>query len=67
VHISTLEANESGEDDEGRREDVADRNAINEDLLWHPAAKEHCLGMDERDCRICAAEGKAACDEAEDE
>jgi hypothetical protein len=33
MNISTLEPNKRRKNNEGRREDIADRNAVNEDLL----------------------------------
>lgn len=67
MYISTLEPHEGRKDNERCRQNVANRDAIDEDLLGEPAAEDHCLCLDEGDCGVRPAEGKAAGDEAEDE
>jgi hypothetical protein len=61
-----LESDKRGKNHEGRREDITNRNAIDEDLLRQPAAKYHCFCLDERDGGICATEGKAPSNEPKD-
>ena len=66
MHISTLESDERGKDDERRREDVTNSDTIDEDLLREPTAKDHSFSLDKGDGGVGAAEGETAGDEAED-
>ena len=66
MHISALEPDERGKDDERCWEDIANRDTIDEDLLWEPAAEDHRFGLDKGDGGVGAAERETASDQAEE-
>ncbi len=65
VHEPALEADKRGEDDERRRHDVANSDAVDEDALRQPAALEDGLDLDKRYSGVRAAKGQRAGDQAE--
>ena len=67
VNVSTLEPNKCRKNNDRRREDIANCDAVDKYLLRQPATEDHGLCLDERDCSVCATERKASSDETKDE
>lgn len=60
IDKSALKSNERCKNDQGCWKHVSDGNAIQENVLWEPAAFQYGFNLNERNGRICATEGQTA-------